>query len=172
MERADRIADRATWVGLALAGLGLAIVIVRSWVEYLSVAPEHVPPEGLNIVDGYWIGHEPWSSMGVVPVLAGSLLATAAAATLVMLRGDWLRRLLALAVLVVPVLWWLIGLGALPYPRFVGPDPVTLAYSMPQQAAIMLLVPAVAAAALAFLPHRPDTRIRLKRVHPEQPTYR
>jgi hypothetical protein len=89
-----------------------------------------------------------------------------------MLRGDWLRRLLALAVLVVPVLWWLIGLGALPYPRFVGPDPVTLAYSLPQQAAIMLLVPAVVMAGLAFLPHRPDTRVRLRRVHPEQPTYR
>jgi hypothetical protein len=25
---------------------------------------------------------------------------------------------------------------------------------------------------LAYLPHRPDTRVRLERVHPEQPTYR
>jgi hypothetical protein len=165
MERADRIADRATWAGLALAGLGVAVVIVRSWIEYLNTP-------GATIVDGYWIGHEPWSSMGIVPVLAGSLLATLAAATLVMLRGDWLRRLLTLPLLVVPVLWWLLALGALPSPRFVGPDPVTFAYSLPQQAAIMLLIPAVAIAALAYLPHRPDTRVRLERVHPEPPTYR
>jgi hypothetical protein len=172
MERAERIADRATWAGLALAGLGVAIVIVRSWIEYLSVPAANVPPEGLSIVDGYWIGHEPWSSMGIVPVVAGSLLATLAAATLVMLRGDWLRRLLTLPLLVVPALWWLLALGAVPYPRFVGPDPVSFAYSLPQQAAIMLLVPAVAIAVLAYLPHRPDTRVRLERVHPEQPTYR
>jgi hypothetical protein len=165
MERAERIADRATWAGLALAGLGVAIVIVRSWIEYLNTP-------GTTIVDGYWIGHEPWSSMGIVPVLAGSLLATLAAATLVMLRGDWLRRLLTLPLLVVPALWWLLALGAVPYPRFVGPDPVSFAYSLPQQAAIMLLVPAVAIAVLAYLPHRPDTRVRLERVHPEQPTYR
>lgn len=171
-DRVDRVAERLTWAGLALAGIGLAIVVLRSWVEYLAIAPVHMPPEGVSIVDGYWIGHEPWSSLGIVPVLAGSLLATLSATFLVMLRGDWLRRLLVVAVLVVPTLWWLMALGVLPVPRFRGPDPVTFAYSLPQQAAIMLLVPAVAGAFLAFLPHRPDRRVRLERVHPEQPTYR
>jgi hypothetical protein len=172
VERADRIADRLAWGGLTATGLGIAIVIIRSWIEYLSLPAANMPPEGFSVVDGYWIGHEPWSSMGIVPVLAGSAIATLAALTLVILRGDWLRRLLSLAVLAVPVTWWLVALGAVPFPRFTGPDPVTFAYSLPQQAAIMLLIPAVAVAVLAFLPHRPDTRVRLQRVHPEQPTYR
>jgi hypothetical protein len=166
MKTFERRAELATWIGLSACGLGVAIVIVRSWVEYLNTP-------GITIVDGYWMGREPWSSMGVVPVLAGSALGTLAAGTLVMLRGDWLRRILSLAILAVPVIWWLIALGAIPVgPYYRPPDPVTLAYSLPQQAAIMLLIPALAIAALAFLPHRADTRVRLRRVHPEQPTYR
>ncbi|MGH2368683.1 MAG: hypothetical protein ACRDI2_10820, partial [Chloroflexota bacterium] len=123
---------------------------------------------GISVVDGYWIGREPWTSAGVIVVLAGSALALLAAAAATMARGDWVRRVLLIPVLAMPILWWMTALGAIPYPRFDAPDPVTLAYSVPGGAAVALILPALGAAALALLPIGPDLRPRMRPIHAAQ----
>jgi hypothetical protein len=147
--------QRAVWIGLSGIGLGLSVLLVYAWVEVIN-------NPGLNLIDGYWTGRVPWTPAGVLLVLAGSGLALAAAPLLIGLRGDAVRWILMLVVLVLPLLWWLVALGVLPFPRFSAPDPVTLAYALPESAFIALIVPAVAAAILAMRPPAPDLRVRLK----------
>ena len=55
--------------------------------------------------------------------------------------------------------------SVLPFPRFSGPDPVTLAYSLPQAAAVALVLPAVAVTMIALVPLQPDRSVRLRPVH-------
>lgn len=152
-----RRADLVRWAGMASIGLGVSVLMGYAWVEYLN-------NPGISLIDGYWIGREPWISVGVVLVLAGSVVALLGAAAIVLVLGDWMRRLLLVAVLVPPLAWWLTALAVLPFPRFSGPDPVTLAYSLPQAAAVALILPALAATALALVPTRPDRRVRLRPV--------
>jgi hypothetical protein len=158
MSSSLRRAEQLIWVGLAAIGLGLALLILVSWVEYLN------NPE-ITIVDGYWIGRLPWIPIGVGLVIAGATGSLLAGGVAALIRGDWVRRILVVPVLAMPVLWWLAATFG--YPRYQPFDPVTLAYSLPEAAAVMLIVPAVAIAALVFLPIRPDTRVRLRPVHPE-----
>ena len=66
--------------------------------------------------------------------------------------------------LLVPLAWSSTAVGLIPFPRYRPPDPVTLAYSLPETAVVMLIFPAVAIAALALLPIRPDLRVRLRPV--------
>lgn len=152
--------ERVLWAGLAGIGLGLAVLLVNAWVEYLS-------DPGISLVDGYWIGRTPWTPIGVWLVIGGASLALAGATAAVAVRGDWLRRALVLPVLALPVLWWATALGAVRLPRYSPPDPVALAYSLPESAMLSLVLPALAAAVLALLPHRQDLRPRLRPVHPE-----
>jgi hypothetical protein len=158
MSSSLRRAEQLIWVGLAAIGLGLALLILVSWVEYLN------NPE-ITIVDGYWIGRLPWIPIGVRPGDRGGHGIAAGGRCCGADRGDWVRRILVVPVLAMPVLWWLAATFG--YPRYQPFDPVTLAYSLPEAAAVMLIVPAVAIAALVFLPIRPDTRVRLRPVHPE-----
>jgi hypothetical protein len=149
-------------MGLAAIGLGLSILLVYAWVEVVNTP-------GTSLVDGYWIGRVPWTPAGVVLVLAGSLAAVGTAAAIVMVRGDWVRRILVLPVAAVPVLWWATALGVVPFPRFQAPDPVTFAYSLPVTAALGLILPSLAAAALALVPIRPDSRFTMSPVRPDGP---
>jgi len=153
----DRL-RRSTWIGLAGIGLGTATLIVLAWVEYLN-------NPGMGLVDGYWIGRMPWTAIGVGLVIGGASLAVLASALLVALRGDWLRRLLVLPVLAMPLLWWATAVGVLPMPRYRPIDPIALAYSLPETAALALILPALAAAVLAFAPMRPDQRAHMRPVH-------
>jgi hypothetical protein len=161
MSNSLRRAEQLVWAGLAAVGLGLAVLIVYSWVEYLN------NPE-ISIADGYWIGRVPWTPLGAVLVLAGSTGSLLAGSTAALIRGDWVRRVLLVPVLAMPVLWWLTVLAVIPFPRYVPVDPVTIAYSLPETAAVMLILPALAIAALVFLPIRPDSRVRLRPVHPSR----
>ena len=102
---------------------------------------------------------------GVMLILAGSVVTQIAGAVIVLVLGDWMRRLLLVAVLVPPLAWWLTALAVLPFPRFSGPDPVTLAYSLPQAAAVALVLPAVAVTMIALVPLQPDRSVRLRPVH-------
>jgi hypothetical protein len=153
-----RRADFIRWAGMAGIGLGLAVLIAYAWVEYIN-------NPGISLIDGYWIGRVPWTPAGVVLVLAGSVATQLAGAAIVLVLGDWMRWLLLVPVLIPPLAWWLTGLGTVPFPRFTGPDPVTLAYSLPQAAAVALILPALAVTALALVPMRPDRRVRLRAVH-------
>lgn len=154
-----RRVDTTIWIGLAGIGLGAAVLLVYAWVEFLN-------HPGISLVDGYWIGRVPWTPAGVLLVIGGASLAVAAGAFRILVWGDWVRWLLLIPVLGAPALWWLFALRVVPVPRYSAVDPVTLAYSAPQGAALFLVVPAVAAAVLAFLPMQPDRRVRRRRVHP------
>lgn len=160
MDTLTRRADRAIWVGLGGIGLGLATLLIIAWVEYLNT------PD-ISLVDGYLIGREPWTSIGIWLVIAGATVSLAAAALANAVRGDWLRRVLMLPALALPILWWATAVGLIPLPRYTPTDPSTLAYSMPETAAVALILPAVAAAFLAFMPIPPDRQAQFRPVHAE-----
>ena len=42
-----RRADLIRWAGMASIGLGLAVLIVYAWVEYIN-------DPGISLIDGYW----------------------------------------------------------------------------------------------------------------------
>lgn len=152
-------AERVMWLGLAAVGLGLSVLLVYAWVEVIN------NPD-LSLVDGYWIGRVPWAPLGVVLVLAGSGVAVSAGTVAILAQGDWLRRLLIIVVVPMPGLWWAIALGIVPFPRYQPPDPVTLAYMLPEMAALMLVLPTLAMAALRLARIRPGP-VRLRPVHPD-----
>jgi len=150
--------EQLTWVGLAAMGLGLATLVIYSWVEYVNSSGM------ISIEEGYWRGRVPWTPLGVVLVIAGATGSLVAGIVAASIRGGWARRILLVPVLAMPVLWWFAVIFG--YPRYQPIDPVTFAYSLPIAAAIALIVPAVAMAALVFLPVRPDSRVRIRQAHP------
>jgi hypothetical protein len=160
-----RRAELAVWVGLSGIGLGAAAVLVYAWVEFLN-------NPGLSLVDAYWVGRAPWVPAGILLALAGSAVALPAGAALVLLRGDWVRWFLILPLAGAELLWWAIALGLVAFAGYEPIDPIGFAYRVPQTAAILLVVPPVAMAVLAFLPTRRDGPVRLGRVHPPEPVYR
>jgi hypothetical protein len=151
-------AELALWTGLSGIGLGASALLVYAWVEFLN-------NPGITLVDGYWIGGEPWTSAGTLVALAGAVLALLAGAVVVLLRGDWVRWVLLVPLLATDLLWWAIALGLVPFGGYQPIDPISFAHREPQTAAILLAVPPVAMAILAFLPLQPDRRVRRRRVH-------
>jgi hypothetical protein len=151
---------RLAELSLAVIVLGVSVLIVYAWVEVLN-------NPGYSFVDGYWIGRTPWTPAGIVMILAGSVGALISSAMAVVVEGGWWRRILVLPAWAAGILWWAVAMGALPYPRFRGPDPVTFAYSTPTTAGLLLLLPAVVLAGVAITPRRqPPPPVRLERVHP------
>jgi hypothetical protein len=152
---------RLAELSLALIVLGVSTLIVYAWVEVLN-------NPGYTLVDGYWIGRVPWTPAGVVMILAGSGGALLAAGIAIVVEGGWWRRILILPAWSAAFLWWSVAMGLLPFdPSYHAPDPVTLAYSLPTTAALLLLLPAVVLAVVAITPRRePAPGLHLSRVHP------
>jgi len=145
-----------TMIGLGALGLGFLVLFASAFAETLA-------DPSLSLADGYWIGRLPWTAVGVGLVVAGSNLALLAGALAAFVAGGVLRRVAAAPLLLVGVAWWLLalletGLGAgcagCAPPGF---DPITAAYSLPQQALLLLVLPAVLAAVLALTIRRPRT---------------
>ena len=156
---------RLAELSLALIALGVSTLIVYAWVEVLN-------NPGYTLVDGYWIGGLPWTPAGIVMILVGSVAALVAAAMAIVVEGGWWRRILILPAWAAAFLWWSVAMGILPFdPSYHAPDPVTLAYSLPTMAALLLLLPAVVLAGVAITPRRqPPPAIHLTRVHaPDEP---
>ena len=137
--------------------IGPSILLVYAWVEVLN-------NPGYTLVDGYWIGRIPWTPLGLVVALIGSVMGLVAGSVAIAIEGGWWRRILVVVSLAAATLWWLIALGVLPYiARFKGPDPVTFAYSLPSTAALLVLMPAALLAILCLTPpivREPRTRLR------------
>jgi hypothetical protein len=143
-------------LSLALLVIGPSILLVNAWVEVLN-------NPGLSLVDAYWIGREPWTSIGIVVSHAGGVGGLLAGSVAIVIEGGWWRRLLVVPSLAAGLLWWSFALGVLPYPRFVGPDPVTFAFTLPATAALFVLMPAALLAVLCLTPRMrstPRTRLR------------
>ncbi len=143
-------------ISLALSVLGPSILLVYAWVEVLN-------NPGLSLVDGYWIGRLPWTSLGVVVSLTGGVTGLLAGSVAIAYEGGWWRRFLIVPSAAAAALWWGTSSGVLPYPRFHGPDPVAFGYSQPVIAALLMLMPAALLAALCLTPRMvsaPRTRLR------------
>lgn len=139
------------WSQLALALLiiGPSVLLIYAWVEVLN-------NPGISLVDGYLLGRLPWTPIGIVTALAGGVVGLLAGAVAIAIEGGWWRRALLVPAFVAAALWWLTALGVIPFPRFIGPDPVTFAYDLPSAAALLVLMPAALLAILALTPPRPS----------------
>ncbi len=152
-------------ISIALLVIGPSILLVYAWVEVLN-------NPGKSLVDGYWIGREPWSSFGVVVSLAGAVIGLLAGSIAILIEGGWWRRLLVAPSAVAAVLWWGIGLGLVAYPDFRGPDPVGFAHGLPVATALLILMPGALLATLCITPRlvsAPRTRMRRVKSAARQP---
>ena len=143
-------------ISLALLVLGPSILLIYAWVEVLN-------NPGLSLVDGYRIGREPWTSIGIVVSLAGGLGGLLAGSVAIAIEGGWWRRFLIVPSVAAALLWWGTAGAIVPYPDFTGPDPVAFAYAQPTLAALLVLMPAALLAALCITPRMrsaPRTRLR------------
>jgi hypothetical protein len=159
-ERLSRRAKQMARGSLVLLVLGPSWLLVLAWIEVLN-------NPGYSLVDGYWIGREPWTWIGIVVSLAGAVSGLLAGSVTIMIDGGWWRRILIVPSVAAALLWWSIALGVLPFPRFIGPDPVTFAYSLPVTAALLTLMPAALLATLCLAARPPSVpRPRLRPLPP------
>jgi hypothetical protein len=146
----------ATAAGVALAILGVAVLFAQ------SVSEVRADPS-ISLGDAYWIGRLPWTPIGVGLAILGATLASLAGTTTALIAGGIVRRGVAILALLVAGFWWLVvlvplvGMGGAaceppcPRPTF---DPVSMAYSLPEQTAMWLLLPALIAALLGLTSQR------------------
>ena len=142
-------------------GLGVALVGIGVLTAY--AASEVFADPSLSLADGYWIGRLPWTPIGVGMAIGGATLAAAAGTGTALLAGGVWRRSLALLALVVVAFWWAlvamlpIGLGGAwcGQPTCTRPaiEPITMAYSTPEQTATWLLLPALVISLVALTAH-------------------
>jgi hypothetical protein len=144
----DRLVSRLWWatlVGVIATIAGLAVLFVYALSEVLA-------DPTLSLEDGYWIGRLPWTTVGVALIVFGATVALVAGALTAWIAGGAVRRLLTALAVAVGAFWWLMVSvplvaisGACCGPR-PDPDPLTMAYSWPQAAVALLLLPACVAA--------------------------
>lgn len=153
MARAHRWAWRMTVVGLSMATVGLVVLVAQASSEVLR-------DPSLSLIDGYSIGRLPATSVGVDLTVIGATLAVVFGSITAWRAGWWIRRALVSLSLIVAACWWFLALlpptqgaycaGCEPP----GPDPMTMAYSQPEVAALLLLLPALIVGALASASRR------------------
>jgi hypothetical protein len=144
--RTTAIGMTALTAGITLAGA--AILLVAAVVELATGQP------GMNLVDAYWVGRLPWTPIGVGMVLYGATATVVIGSVASWLTPGRLQRLVCLAALLSTAFWWAIS----PIIRYTGGccgpppayDPITIAYSAPQGALILVVVPALIVAAIVL----------------------
>jgi hypothetical protein len=157
----SRILRTSTWwataAGFALAILGVAVLFAQ------AVSEVRADPS-ISLGDAYGIGRLPWTPIGVGLAILGASLAVLAGTATVLMAGGIVRRGMAILAFLVAGFWWLVvtvplvGMGgascgqpACPPPTT---DPVTMAYSLPGQTAMWLLLPALVAGLLGLSSQR------------------
>jgi hypothetical protein len=142
------------WWG-TLAGLAALLIGLAVFVFY--ALSEVVANPGVSLVDGYWIGRLPWTGIAEGFTVVGATATVVLGMATVWMGGVRWNSILALIALAVAGLWWLASiflahmLGAPCSPCEPLPfDPFAYAYSQPENAVILLLVPAAVMAGLAF----------------------
>jgi hypothetical protein len=152
-----RWARRASALGIALQVLGGLAISVASW-QGMGLAP------GLTLIDGYWVGREPFMGIGTWLLGIGATLTVLAATTAVLAsRRLALVRLLALPPLGAAAYWWVGAVTFFMVPRsrpgtaVSTPDLATVIYSQPELAVLLLVLPSAILAATAMLAHRTAT---------------
>jgi hypothetical protein len=140
----------ATGLAALMLVAGLAGLLAYSTVEAMA-NPSY------SLADGYGLGRLPWMAILEVLVVAGATASILIGAATVLALGGWLRRIVAVVPLAVSGLWWFFawsnagvsGGACIDCPPRAF-DPFTYAYSGPQLAFEMLILPAFAIAVLAL----------------------
>lgn len=147
---------RARVVAGALHAVSITALAAGASVLFLMSMAASLNEYGrVSLVDGYWLGPLPWTTLGVGLTLFGATSTVAALAFIAWLTPGWPIRILATAAVLSVAFWWatapMIGMGGaccFPRPPF---DPITVAYSAPTWAASLVVGPAVALAAVDWL---------------------
>jgi hypothetical protein len=144
------VARLATALAVAVLLAGLAMLLAYSVAEAIA-------NPGYSIVDGYWRGRLPW--MGIIEglVVAGATACVLVGGATVLVLGGWWRRAVVLVPLLLAALWWVAARGRAGITGGGCPncppspfDPWAYAYSVPESAALGLILPALAIAVLAL----------------------
>jgi hypothetical protein len=149
VKQALRLIRWGTMAGLGALVIGLAVFFVYALTEVLA-------HPGLSLVDGYWIGRLPWTGIGEGLTVIGATVAVAFGTVTVWLGGNrWTRALVLVPLAVAGSFWFAATLpppGGAPCTDCTAQvaDPFAFAYSLPVLTVIMLLLPAVTIAVLAF----------------------
>lgn len=145
--------------------VGPSILLVYAWVEVLN-------NPGLTLVDGYRIGRTPWTPIGLVIALAGGVAGLLSGSLAIAIEGGWWRRLLAAGSVAVATIWWALALTDIPdQPKYVPPDALRFAHTLPVAAILLVLMPAALIATLALTTRmQTPPRTRLRPVPPPQTT--
>jgi hypothetical protein len=153
---------RATAIGLATAGVGMAVVILTALAEVLR-------NPALTLADSYWMGPLPWTPVGVGLAIAGATVVVIFGTLATLLGGGVIRRVAAGLAFVIAAFWWFLALLPPPQGAYCAdcpaptPDPLTYAYSLPEIAMALLVVPAAVIGALALTAARQPIRGTLSR---------
>ncbi len=150
MDRTRDIAWKLAVGGVAAVGLGVAILVGLA-------ATEVAADPSLSLVDGYWAGRLPWTAVGVDLVVFGSTVAIVGGVVAAWLGARWIVRASVIATMLVAAFWWATALMPLPggapctecAPRTA--DPIVYAYSLPEAAVVLLIVPAIVVTLVAIL---------------------
>lgn len=164
--RLRRRVEQLTWAFVAIAGLGLALMLTTAWVNFLTT-------DVGNLIAAYEAREEPWTSIAVVLSLVGATGAALMGAAGTLARLDLVRSILLVPPSLVIAGWWAAAMAIVDYPGFVGPDPIGFAFRFPIPAAVGLLVPAAVIIVLAEI-DEPERRppLRMRPVHEELPVRR
>jgi hypothetical protein len=146
------MAIRGTAFAAGIMLAGAAILLVAAVIELATGQP------GMNLEDAYWVGRLPWTPIGVGMVLFGATATVVVGSIASWLAAGWLRRVVSVGALLSTAVWWAIspiipfsGGCCGPRPAY---DPITIAYSDPKSALVLVVVPALIVAAVVLLPTR------------------
>ena len=154
--------ERGLRVGLLLTIVAGGAACVGFLVLFTYAVSEVIANPGTSLVDGYWIGRLPWTAIGVDLVVIGSTVAVLFATASSWLAGGLIRRLISLVPLAVAAAWW--GFAAIESSIQGAPcdacgqppfDPFSVAYSVPVEAILLLVLPAAISTAIALSARRP-----------------
>lgn len=143
------MATRATVVGVSAAVAGFVVLLVQALSETFA-------EPGLSLIDGYWVGRLPGTAVGVGLAVTGATIALVFGTATAWLAGGRVRRVVSALALAVAAFWWFLAILPPPQGAFCascpppGPDPMTMAYSQPELAALFLLLPAAMVGAVAI----------------------
>ena len=150
MKQVLRLVWWGTIVGVGALVIGLAVFFVYALSEVLA-------HPGLSLVDGYWIGRLPWTGIGEGFTVIGATVAIVLGTATVWLGGNRWGRVVVLVPLAVAGFFWFAAM--LPFPGGAPctdcaepiPDPFAYAYSLPLSTILLLLLPTLVVAVLAFM---------------------
>jgi hypothetical protein len=146
------MAIRGTAFAAGIMLAGAAILLVAAVMELATGQP------GMSLVDAYWVGRLPWTPIGVGVVLYGATATVVVGSVASWLTPGWPQRLVCLGAMLSTAFWWvtspMLGMGGAccgPRPAY---DPITMAYSDPRSALVLVVVPALIVALVVLLPTR------------------